>query len=87
MRFVVLLGVVSLFADMTYEGARGIADPYRAVFGASGTVVGMVAVTSLGTSFRRCPTVRVEYNSSTLGPRAGCPVCGPVGASRRGHPR
>ena len=43
LRFVVLLGVVSLFADMTYEGARSIAGPYLAVLGASATAVGIVA--------------------------------------------
>jgi MFS family permease len=43
LRFVVLLGVVSLFADMTYEGARSITGPFLAVLGASGTVVGVVA--------------------------------------------
>ena len=44
-KFVVLLGVISLFADMTYEGARSITGPYLAILGASGTVVGIVAVT------------------------------------------
>lgn len=43
MRFVVLVGVVSLFADMAYEGARSITGPYLAVLGASATVVGVVA--------------------------------------------
>ena len=43
LELVVLVGVVSLFADMIYEGARGITGPYRAVLGASGTVVGIVA--------------------------------------------
>lgn len=38
-----LLGVVSLFADMTYEGARGVIGPFLAVLGASATVVGVVA--------------------------------------------
>src|SRR3989338_6735134 len=42
-RFVVLLGLVSLFADMTYEGARSISGPYLALFGASAAVVGFVA--------------------------------------------
>lgn len=42
-QFVVLLGVVSLFADATYEGARSIAGPFLALLGASGTVVGIVA--------------------------------------------
>lgn len=42
-RFVFLLGIVSLFADMTYEGARSITGPYLGVLGASGTIVGFVA--------------------------------------------
>ena len=41
--FVILLGVVSLFADMTYEGARSITGPYLAVLGASATAVGLAA--------------------------------------------
>jgi MFS family permease len=43
LRFIVLLGIVSLFADMTYEGARSITGPYLALLGASATVVGFVA--------------------------------------------
>ncbi|MER3417499.1 MAG: MFS transporter [Gemmataceae bacterium] len=43
MQFVVLLGIVSLLGDMTYEGARGVTGPYLALLGASATVVGMVA--------------------------------------------
>lgn len=43
LRFVILIGIVSLFADMTYEGARSITGPYLAVLGASGTIVGIVA--------------------------------------------
>jgi MFS family permease len=41
--FVVLMGVVSLLADMVYEGARSISGPYLALLGASGTVVGLMA--------------------------------------------
>jgi len=43
LKFVILLGVVSLFADMTYEGARSITGPFLAVLGASATVVGVFA--------------------------------------------
>jgi len=43
LRFVVLIGIVSLFADMTYEGARSINGPFLAILGASGTVVGIVS--------------------------------------------
>ncbi len=34
--FIVLIGVVSLFSDMTHEGARGITGPFLAALGASG---------------------------------------------------
>jgi len=40
--FVVLLGVVSLFADATYEGARSVMGPFLAVLGATGAVTGFV---------------------------------------------
>jgi MFS family permease len=43
LQFVVLLGIVSLFADMTYEGARSITGPYLAIMGANAAVVGFVA--------------------------------------------
>lgn len=39
----IILGIVSLFADITYEGARSITGQYLAVLGASGTIVGIVA--------------------------------------------
>jgi len=42
-KFVVLLGLVSLLADVTYEGARSITGPFLAILGASATVVGVVA--------------------------------------------
>ncbi|GAB4345731.1 MAG: hypothetical protein OHK0047_39190 [Leptolyngbyaceae cyanobacterium] len=41
LKFVVLLGFVSLCADATYEGARSISGAYLAILGASGTVVGL----------------------------------------------
>jgi MFS family permease len=43
MRFILLLGVVSLFADMTYEGARSLTGPYLALLGAGGAIVGLTA--------------------------------------------
>lgn len=42
LKFIILLGVVSLFADMTYEGARSITGPYLAILGASGAAVGFI---------------------------------------------
>lgn len=41
--FVVLLGVVSLLADTTYEGARSVIGPYLGVLGATGAAVGFIA--------------------------------------------
>ena len=43
MYFIILLGIVSLFGDVTYEGARSVAGPYLATLGASASVVGLVA--------------------------------------------
>ncbi len=42
-KFVVLLGVVSLLADTTYEGARSITGQYLALLGASATAIGVIA--------------------------------------------
>jgi len=41
--FIVLLGFVSLFSDMTYEAARSITGPYLQVLGASAALVGLIA--------------------------------------------
>jgi MFS family permease len=43
MHFIILLGFVSLLADITYEGARSIQGQYLAVLGASGAAVGIIA--------------------------------------------
>jgi MFS family permease len=41
--FIILLGIVSLFGDITYEGARSVTGPYLATLGASFSTVGLVA--------------------------------------------
>lgn len=43
LKFVILIGVVSLFADMTYEAARSITGPYLAFLGANAAIVGFVS--------------------------------------------
>jgi MFS family permease len=43
LRFIVCLGVVSLFADMTYEGAYSIIGPLFKELGASAAALGLVA--------------------------------------------
>jgi MFS family permease len=52
--FVILLGWVSLFADLCYEGMRSAIGPYLALLGASGTAVGIVSGTgeALGYALR-----------------------------------
>ena len=42
-RFIILLGVISLFSDITYEGARSISGPFLGELKASALVVGVVA--------------------------------------------
>jgi predicted MFS family arabinose efflux permease len=43
--FVLIIGIVNFFADMTYEGARSITGPFLGSLGASATVIGFVAGT------------------------------------------
>jgi MFS family permease len=42
LRFVVLIGILSFFADFTYEGSRSIIGPYLATLQGTGTIVGIV---------------------------------------------
>ena len=42
-KFIILLGLVSLFSDMVYEGSRSVIGPMFAILGASGAIVGFVA--------------------------------------------
>ena len=42
-KFVLMIGVVSFFADFTYEGSRSITGPFLAILGATGAAVGFVA--------------------------------------------
>jgi MFS family permease len=42
LKFVVLVGVMSFFADFTYEGSRSIIGPFLAVLGAGAFTVGVV---------------------------------------------
>src|SRR5438477_7449167 len=42
-RFVLIIGIVNLFADMTYEGARSITGPFLGTLGASAAAIGFIA--------------------------------------------
>jgi MFS family permease len=42
LRFIVLIGILSFFADFTYEGSRSVIGPYLATLQATGTIVGIV---------------------------------------------
>jgi len=41
--FIILLGIVSLFGDIVYQGARSVTGPYLFTLGASYSIVGLVA--------------------------------------------
>lgn len=43
LRFLLLLSLAAMFADITYEGARGIVGPFAGVLGASPVTIGLVA--------------------------------------------
>lgn len=42
-KFIIFIGVISLFSDLTYEGARSISGPFLGALQASALVVGVVA--------------------------------------------
>ena len=43
MAFIVLLGVVSLFSDMTHEAATSIKGAYLLILGASASTIGFIS--------------------------------------------
>ncbi|MHB8229992.1 MAG: MFS transporter, partial [Vulcanimicrobiaceae bacterium] len=59
------MSIVSLFADMTYEGARSVSGPFLASLGATGLVVGVVA------GFGELAGFGLRYFSGTLADRTG----------------
>ena len=100
MRFIVLLGLVSLCADVTYEGARSITGPFLAVLSASGAVVGVVAGLGelLGYSLRLLsgllsgprPPILAVHPDGLRGEPFGDPADGtggPLGGARRADAR
>ena len=44
--FIVAFGIVSLFADMAYEGMRSSTGPFLALLGASGSTCAIASCTS-----------------------------------------
>ncbi len=42
-KFIILLGIISLFSDMTHEGARTITGPFLGILGAGAIIVSTVA--------------------------------------------
>lgn len=64
-RLVFMMGLVSLFADMTYEGARSVTGPFLASLGASGLIVGVVA------GFGELGGFGVRYLSGIFADRTG----------------
>ena len=54
MAFVLMIGTVSLFADMTYEGGRSVTGQYLQLLGSTALAVGIAAGAGefLGYAFR-----------------------------------
>ncbi|WP_202319690.1 MFS transporter [Archaeoglobus neptunius] len=42
-RFILLMGIVSLLGDITYEGGRSVVGPFLATFGVSAVLVGFIS--------------------------------------------
>jgi MFS family permease len=73
-RFIVAMGIVSLFADMTYEGAHSIIGPFLKDLGATATAVGiiaglgeMIAATLRVLSGRLADRTRAYWTLTTVG--------------------
>ena len=43
LRFVLMIGAVSFFADFTYEGSRSVTGPFLQKLGASGAIVSVTS--------------------------------------------
>ena len=63
--FIVFLGIVSLFGDMTYEGARSINGPFLGALGVGATTIGIVA------GFGELLGYGTRFLSGYLGDRTG----------------
>jgi len=72
--FVVLLGAVSLFADITYEGARSITGPFLAFLGANAVIVGFVS--GLGELIGYCVRLVSGYFADRTGRYWGITIFG-----------
>ena len=59
LKFVLMVGVMSFFADFTYEGSRSITGPYLGLLGASAFTVSVIggAGASTGVCTDVCPKV------------------------------
>ena len=69
LRFVILLGVVNLFADLTYEGARSITGPFLAQLGATAAIISIVSGAGefLGYAARRCWRIKDRISAAAAG--------------------
>jgi hypothetical protein len=63
--FILLLGAISLFADMTYDGARRITGPYLGMLGIAATTIGIVS------GFGELVGYAVRLGSGYLADRSG----------------
>lgn len=81
MRFILLLGTVSLFADMTYEGARGITGPFLSLLGATAAAAGITAGAGeiIGYGIRLVSGYLADRTGGLLGHHAHLLVSGQCG--------
>jgi len=73
-RFIVCLGFVSLFADMTYEGAHSVIGPLLKDLGASATLVGVIAGLAAAAALTRMATCVHKAVSSMSAPTRPIPI-------------
>jgi predicted nucleotidyltransferase len=74
-RFIVCLGLVSLFADMTYEGARSVIGPFLQNLGVAPAILSPVGCPGWEDRRRYCTARAIRRYSSSEGRRRKRPNC------------
>jgi MFS family permease len=64
-QFIIVMGMVSLFGDITYEGARSVGGPFLYTLGANSVVVGLVV--GLGEFLAHAPRLLSGYWADRTG--------------------
>src|SRR5438105_1592379 len=81
--FVLTMGAVNLFGDITYEGGGSISGPFMATLGASALAI---SITAGAVELLGCAGLRLSYRRSNELSRSVRTCAGPDGIGARPNP-